>query len=232
MRIAIIPARSGSKRVVNKNAKDFLGTPIIGRVIEVIKQSEIFDRVIVSTDSDELSQLSKKFGAEVPFVRPIELSGDFIGTTEVIAHAVKFLQLDNEASVQVCCVYPTSVLMVAKDLKDSLRLFEENKWKYVFAASSPNSSPFRAFKKLGSGGIEMLFPNHWESRSQDLPDCFVDAGFFYWAAPETWIQGEPIFGPNSTFIQIPEFRALDINTQDDWDQAESIFKIYMSDTSK
>ena len=228
MRIAIIPARGGSKRITSKNIKNFLGTPIIGRVIVTLRQSQIFDRIIVSTDSEEIAAVAKKFGAEVPFVRPNELADDFAGTSEVITHAIENLQLETALDTQVCCVYPTSVLMNSIDLKDSLELLQTQEWQFVFAASQPNSSPFRSFIKSGSGGLEMLFPQYWGSRSQDLPDCFVDAGFFYWATAKTWIQAEPIFGPNSTFIEIPDMRAIDVNTEDEWLRAESIFEIISS----
>jgi len=228
MRIAIIPARGGSKRITNKNVKNFLGTPIIGRVISNLRESQIFDRVIVSTDSEEIAAVAKKYGAEVPFMRPNELADDFAGTSEVIAHAIESLQLQTALDTQVCCVYPTSVLMNSNDLKDSLGLLQTQKWQFVFAASQPNSSPLRSFTKSELGGLEMLFPNYWGSRSQDLPNCFVDAGFFYWATANTWIQAEPIFGPNSTFVEIPEMRAIDVNTEDEWLRAESIFEIISS----
>lgn len=232
MRIAIIPARGGSKRIANKNIKSFLGVPIIGLVIGNLRDSGIFDRIIVSTDSEEIARVAKGFGAEVPFVRPIELSDDHAGTTEVIAHAVQALQLHNETDVQVCCVYPTSVLMNSDDLMESLKLLQEQKWQYVFAASQPNSSPLRSFKKSRLGGTEMLFPNYWGSRSQDLPACFVDAGFFYWANAKTWVIGEPIFGAYSTFIEVPEIRAIDVNTESDWLRAESTFELLKSDRIK
>ena len=228
MRIAIIPARGGSKRIPNKNIKNFLGSPIIGRVIGTLSESQIFDRIIVSTDSEEIAVVAKKYGAEVPFMRPSELADDFAGTSEVITHAIDSLQLETTLDTQVCCVYPTSVLMNSNDLKDSLELLQTQEWEYVFAASQPNSSPLRSFTKSELGGLEMLFPKYWSSRSQDLPDCFVDAGFFYWATAKTWIQAEPIFGPNSTFVDIPEIRAIDVNTEDEWLRAESIFEIISS----
>ena len=228
MRIAIIPARGGSKRITNKNIKNFLGTPIIGRVISTLRESQIFDRIIVSTDSEEIAAVAKYFGAEVPFIRPCELADDFTGTSEVITHAIDSLQLKTSLDAQVCCVYPTSVLMNSNDLKDSLELLQTQEWEYVFAASQPNSSPLRSFTKSELGGLEMLFPKYWGSRSQDLPDCFVDAGFFYWATAKTWIQAEPIFGPNSTFVDIPDIRAIDVNTEDEWLRAESIFEIISS----
>ena len=232
MNVALIPARSGSKRLPHKNIKLLNGRPLLSYSIVSAIESGLFAEVIVSTDSEEIARVAKGFGAEVPFVRPIELSDDHAGTTEVIAHAVQALQLHNETDVQVCCVYPTSVLMNSDDLMESLKLLQEQKWQYVFAASQPNSSPLRSFKKSRLGGAEMLFPNYWGSRSQDLPACFVDAGFFYWANAKTWVTGEPIFGAYSTFIEVPEIRAIDVNTESDWLRAESIFELLKSDRIK
>ena len=232
MRIAIIPARGGSKRIANKNIKSFLGVPIIGRVIGNLKDSGIFDRIIVSTDSEEIARVSEEFGAEVPFIRPNELSDDYAGTTEVITHAIESLRLQHETNIEVCCVYPTAVLMNAIDLLESLKLLQDQKWQYVFAASHPNSSPFRSFKKSRLGGVEMLFPNYWGSRSQDLPESYVDTGFFYWATASSWGKAEPIFDTNSTFIVIPEIRAIDINTESDWLRAEAIFELISSGKMK
>jgi pseudaminic acid cytidylyltransferase len=232
MRIAIIPARGGSKRIANKNINSFLGVPIIGRVIGNLRDSGIFDRIIVSTDSAEIARVSKEFSAEVPFIRPKELSGDYVGTTEVIAHAIETLQLHHETDIQVCCVYPTAVLMNSIDLLASLKLLQDQKWQYVFAATQPSSSPYRSFKKSPLGGVDMLFPNYWGSRSQDLPESFVDIGFFYWATAWSWLKAEPIFGTNSTFIEIPEIRAIDINTESDWLRAEAIFELISSGKMK
>ena len=225
MRVAIIPARGGSKRIPDKNTRDFLGVKIIGRVIKMLEEVNLFDRIIVSTDSDEIALVAREFGAEVPFIRPSNLADDFSGTSEVITHAIATLGLQNDPETQVCCVYPTSVLMTAKDLLYSIELFRSEKWKFVFAASRPNSSPLRSFKKADSGGLEMLFPHYWTTRSQDLPICFVDAGFFYWGTTETWMKAEPIFDSRSTFVEIPECRAIDINTEADWLQAESVFEL-------
>ena len=231
MRIAIIPARGGSKRIPNKNIKHFIGIPIIGRVIDFLKDTDLFDRIIVSTDSKEIAEVSQQFGAEVPFMRPSTLADDFAGTNEVIAHAIQNLNLQYMKDTYICCVYPTSILMTLNDLALSLKLISEEDWRFVFAATQPNSSPLRSFRKTESGGLEMLFPEHLESRSQDLIPCFNDAGFFYWASTESWLSEEPVFGARSTFIEVPEIRAIDINTESDWIQAEMIFRIINGEIS-
>jgi pseudaminic acid cytidylyltransferase len=224
MNIAIIPARGGSKRIPNKNFRNFLGTPIIGRVIENLKSSDLFERIIVSTDSIEIATLAKEFGAEVPFIRPSELSDDLTGTSAVISHAVQALGTAVSATTNVCCVYPTAVLLTSEDLKQALCTLESGKWKFVFAGARFISSPLRGFVKYDSGGVGMIFPENQESRSQDLPDCFFDVGLFYWSRVENWLQESEIFCSESTFVEIPEVRAIDINTEKDWNHAELVYE--------
>ena len=230
MRIAIIPARGGSKRIPGKNIREFLGTPVIGRVIKTLKESQLFDRIIVSTDDKDVSQISLDYGAEVPFIRPATLSDDFTGTAEVVIHAIKTLNLREDRYTQICCVYPTSVLLKFEDIFESLKLLNQSEWLFVFAATKPNSSPFRSFVKDESGGLEMLFPKYWQTRSQDLRECYVDAGLLYWGTVQGWLGNQPIFGPSSTFIEIPQSRVVDINTESDWLQAELIYRLLEAET--
>jgi N-acylneuraminate cytidylyltransferase len=223
MKIAIIPARAGSKRIPNKNIKHFSGKPIIAHVIERLSESKFFDRIVVSTDSEKIAKISRELGAEVPFIRPKNLADDFTGTIEVINHAIEELKLGMNDVNYVCCVYPTSVLLNTNELEHAFKLLLTNKWRFVFAATEPNSSPLRSFTQNKIGGVKMLFPENWGNRSQDLPKCYVDSGFFYWAKSNDWLNNEPIFDESSTFIEIPQFRAIDINTDADWKWAENVF---------
>jgi N-acylneuraminate cytidylyltransferase len=152
------------------------------------------------------------------------LSDDFTGTTEVIAHAIELLELENASEILVCCVYPTAVLMMPEDLNKSLKTIEDGDWEFVFAGARLASPPLRSFAREKSGGVKMLFPEFWPSRSQDLPECFGDAGFFYWSRADNWKNGHEIFGANSTFVEIPDFRAIDINTEADWKHAEMVYE--------
>jgi len=223
MQIAIIPARSGSERIPSKNTKHFLGTPIIGRVITLIKQSDLFDRIIVSTDSKEIADLAENYGAEVPFLRPTKLSDNFADTKSVIAHAIETLAIKT-TKVDYCCVYPTSVLMTQEDLKQSYILYTEGSWEFVFTAFMMEPSPLRGFEiDIETGGLIMLHPKYWDFRSQDLPPTYLDAGLLYWGNERSWKSKEPIFGPRSSFLEIPKNRAVDINNFDDWVKAEHIY---------
>ena len=224
MNVAVIPARGGSKRIPRKNIREFCGKPMIAWPIEVAKQSDLFDHIIVSTDDKEIADVSIKFGAEVPFMRPVELSNDYTGTTEVITHAVSWMHEQGWQPDVVCCIYATSVLLNMDDLVKGFEALNTGKWKYTFSVTEFESSIFRSFKEIPSGGVEMFFPDHFNKRSQDLPIALHDAAQFYWGKPEAWLKGLEFFDKHSYPVKIPQWRIQDIDTGDDWKRAEILFK--------
>lgn len=225
MNIAIIPARGGSKRIPRKNINEFCGKPMIAWSIEVAKASGLFDRIIVSTDDIEIVEVAKHWGAEVPFMRPSELSNDYAGTTEVVAHAIQWC-LDHGLSVEaVCCIYATAPFIHVSDLKRGLDALEGGEWAYAFSVTNFAAPIFRSFKQTASGGIEMFFPEYFSSRSQDLPTALHDAGQFYWGRPSAWLKAIRIFDYHSVPVIIPSWRVQDIDTPDDWLRAELMHEI-------
>ena len=223
--IAIIPARGGSKRIPKKNIKDFLGKPIIAYSIEIAINCKLFDKVIVSTDDEDTKDVAIKYGAEVPFVRPKEIADDFTGTHEVIGHAVKWLEDNGKKMDYVCCIYPTAPLIEKEDLIKGYEIIKTGKWNYVIAATNFSYPIFRSFKNLPDGGLKMIFPEHYSSRSQDLPEVYHDAGLFYWAKPETWKKKPEGYSDKNSIVKIPNYRIQDIDTLEDWKRAEIIYKI-------
>lgn len=224
MNIAVIPARGGSKRIPRKNIKDFCGKPMIAWSIEVAKASGLFDHIIVSTDDAEIAEVAKQWGAEVPFMRPDELSNDNAGTTGVIAHATQWALEKGWPVTAVCCIYATAPFVQADDLKRGLEGLESGDWEYAFAATDFAAPIFRSFKQRANGGIEMFFPDHFSTRSQDLPTALHDAGQFYWGHPSAWMEDKRIFDWHSMPIIIPRWRVQDIDNHDDWARAELIYK--------
>ena len=224
MNIAVIPARGGSKRIPKKNIKEFCGKPMISYSIDVAKSTGLFQDIIVSTDSEEITQVSKKYGANVPFTRPAELSDDFTTTGSVMAHAVNWIQENMGELSAVCCIYSTAPFIQRDDLIKGYNKLLTNKWEFVFSATSFVYPIQRAFMKLKKDGIKMFNPEHFETRSQDLPEAYHDAGQFYWGKPDTWLNEEAIFSESSTFHEIPNYRVVDIDTENDWKRAEILFK--------
>jgi pseudaminic acid CMP-transferase len=232
MKIAIIPARGGSKRIPKKNSKPFCGKPMLAWSIETAQKSNLFDQIIVSTDDSEIANIAKQCEATVPFVRPMELSDDYAGTIPVIAHATRWA-IDQGLDIQaVCCIYATAPLLQEQDLQRGLEALQSGDWDYAFAVTDFPSSIFRAFKQMPDGGLQMFFPEHFTTRSQDLPVALHDAGQFYWGRPDAWLKNKPIFDRTSKPIIIPRWRVQDIDTPDDWERVEKLKYLIDTDTNR
>jgi pseudaminic acid cytidylyltransferase len=225
MKIAVIPARGGSKRIPRKNIKEFCGKPMIAWPIEVAKESGLFEHIIISTDDEEIAEISKSCGAEVPFMRSAELSDDYVGTTEVIAHAVSWMQEQKWQLEAVCCIYATSVFLTTEDLEKGFDAMSNGNWSYAFSVTDFEYPIFRSFKENSFGGVEMFFPEHFENRSQDLPIALHDAAQFYWGKPNAWLENLNLFENHSFPVKLPRWRIQDIDTIDDWKWAELLFKM-------
>jgi len=221
--IAIIPARGGSKRIPKKNIKDFFGKPLIAYSIETALASKLFDKVVVTTDDEAIAKIAKAYGAEVPFLRPKELSGDFTGTDEVINHTIKYLKGRGEVFDYVCTIYATAPLLESKYLIEG---FEKLKNSDAINAFSSTSMPFpiqRTFKVNDSGRCEMFTSEHYMTRSQDLEEAYQDAGQFYWSKLGI-ISAEIMFGKDSIPIILPRHLVQDIDTSEDWKRAELMYQ--------
>jgi pseudaminic acid cytidylyltransferase len=222
--VAVIPARGGSKRIPRKNVRDFMGRPIMAWPIAAAQQAGVFDHVIVSTDNEAIAQVGRDCGAQVPFIRPDSLSDDHTGTTDVVAHAVDWALRSGWDVSLVCCIYATAALVQAEDLRQGLEILQGGTWEYVFSASTFPAPVFRAFRRDARSGVEMLFPEHVTSRSQDLPEALHDAGQFYWGRAHAWLERKPVFASHSTPMVLPRWRVQDIDDEEDWRRAERVFR--------
>jgi N-acylneuraminate cytidylyltransferase len=220
MLVAVIPARGGSKRIPRKNIRKFGGKPMIAHSIDCALQGRLFDRVIVSTDDEEIAAVAREVGAEVPFMRPPELSDDHAATIPVIAHAVEWLRSNGADPTAVCCIYATAPFIDPDDLRKGWAVLAAGPWQYVFSATTFGYPIFRSFQRHPDGGLQMFFPEHFATRSQDLPEAMHDAGQFYWGQPHAWLGHLKLFEKWSTTVEIPRWRVQDIDTLDDWSRAE------------
>lgn len=220
MNIAIIPARGGSKRIPRKNIKDFHGKPIIAYSIEVAKESGCFDRIIVSTDNDEIASVAKTYGAEVPFNRPANVSDDFATTNEVLQHAINELKLNDNDNL--CCIYATAPFLESSSIQVGLEYLKINNIQYSFTATEYTFPIQRAFYLNSNGGAEMFQPEHMNTRSQDLVKSFHDAGQVYWGTVFAFRSGLGMFESHSKPILLNPLKVQDIDTLDDWMYAEAL----------
>lgn len=227
MKICIIPARGGSKRIKKKNVKIFCGKPIIAWSIELAKSSKIFDKIIVSTDDKKIANIAISHGAEVPFLRPKKLSDDYTQTVPVIAHAIKWISKNFSKPSYVCCIYATAPFLKKNDLKNGLKILIKSGSQYTFSATD-YSYPIQRSFRINKRKIEMFYPMHYNSRSQDLEEAFHDAGQFYWGLTDAWLNEKPIISQNAKPIFIPRNRVVDIDTLEDWNVAEQMFRVFQS----
>lgn len=232
MKLAIIPARGGSKRIPRKNIKSFCGKPMIARSIEAALQSGCFDRVIVSTDDAEIAEVARQHGAEVPFIRPAELADDHTATIPVIRHAIEWFIARGESPRHVCCVYATAPFVSGEDIGQGLKMLIENDCAYAFSVTSYAFPIQRAIRITHEGRVEMFSPEYFATRSQDLEEAYHDAGQFYWGQAGAWLEGKPLFGLHSVPIVLPRHRVQDIDTPEDWARAEWLFKAMQAQTEQ
>tara|TARA_R110001583_G_scaffold185625_1_gene345861 strand:+ start:11795 stop:12487 length:693 start_codon:yes stop_codon:yes gene_type:complete len=224
VKVAVIPARGGSKRIPRKNIKPFFGKPMIAWSIEAARESGCFDRVIVSTDDDEIADVAREYGAEAPFFRPPELSNDYAGTLPVIRHAVEWLEANGEAPEQVCCLYATAPFVQSTDLSRGLELLLQEGCDYAFSVTSFPFPIQRAVRLTHNNRVAMFQPEHFHTRSQDLEEGYHDAGQFYWGQASAWKAEAQLFGEQSVAVMLPRERVQDIDTPEDWRRAELLFQ--------
>jgi N-acylneuraminate cytidylyltransferase len=223
--IAIIPARGGSKRIPRKNIKMLLGKPIIGYAIENAISSGLFESVIVSTDDEEIAEISKSFGAEVPFFRTSELSDDFATTVDVIADTISNLGEKFDTDTLVCCIYPVTPLLRYERISQAITCLKNENWDYVFSGQLLPISLNRTFELNNSGVVKINNLDHVYTRTQDLSTSYYDAGQFYLGHRASWAQRKSIFGSNSTIIKMSKLEAIDVDTLDDWEDMETLVQL-------
>lgn len=228
MRLAVIPARGGSKRIPGKNVRDFCGRPIIAYSIEAALNSELFDQVIVSTDDRNISTTAKRYGASVPFVRPASISDDHTGTNAVVRHAIEWFVERGEQVAQVCCIYPTAPFIQIETLKAGYELLVQRGKSFAFSVTSFPFPVQRALRINPRNEVEAMYPEMSQVRSQDLDEAYHDAGQFYWGTAEAFVGEHELFSNCSVPVVIPRHLVQDIDTEEDWIRAEWMYRALTS----
>lgn len=224
MKLAIIPARGGSKRIPYKNIKLFSGKPIIAYSIEAAIQSRIFDKVVVSTDNAEIASVAREYGAEIPFTRPHDLADDYTGTNDVVKHAVEWYQEQGQKIEAVCCIYATAPFICSEYLRKGYDLLCSTKHAYAFSVTSFPFPIQRALKVNDSGEVQAFWPENNDIRSQDLEESYHDAGQFYWGLTDAFLEDKVIYSKDSMAVLLPRHLVQDIDTVEDWRHAELMYE--------
>ena len=226
--VCIIPARGGSKRIPRKNIKLFHGIPLLAYSIKVALKSNLFDKVVVSTDDEEIAKIAIEYGATVPFLRPKELSDDFTGTGAVINHTLEYLKNSGEEFDYCCTIYATAPFLNEKYLIEGFEKLKSSSAKNAFSCTSMPFPIQRTFKIAQNERCEMFWPENFMKRSQDLEEAYQDAGQFYWTNLNI-NSNEIIFGKDSIPIILPRHLVCDIDTLEDWTRAEFMYKSLFQD---
>lgn len=217
--IAIITARGGSKRIPKKNIKNFCGKPIIAYSIEAALQSDLFDTVMVSTDSEEIASIAREFGADVPFMRSEATSNDYADTTDVLKEVISEYEKKGLNFDSFCCIYPTAPFVTPDKLRNSYEMLLAEDVYNVIPMVQFSFPPQRGMI-LDGKYIKPAYPEHINKRSQDLEAILHDCGQFYWCKTEEFIKNPDILGNHTIPYMVPETEVQDIDNDSDWELAE------------
>lgn len=217
--LAIIPARGGSKRIPRKNIKPFMGKPIIAYSIEAALQSGIFDEVMVSTDDEEIAEMAKQYGANVPFMRSKKNSDDHATMEDVIEEVLNEYYCQNKSFDSFCCILSTAPFLRSMSLINSHIKLLDGQYDSLFPVLRFTYPIQRALRQI-DGKIVMREPQYIHSRSQDLEPMYHDSGLFYWMTVSKFMEVKEIFCDNSGMIELSDLEVQDIDTYEDWRMAE------------
>ncbi len=228
MKLCVIPARGGSKRIPRKNIRPFAGLPIIAWSIRAARETGLFDRVVVSTEDEEIAAVAREHGADIPYLRPKDLADDHTGTDAVVKHAIAWHREQGFDVSHACCIYATAPFVRARYLKEGHdRLLASGK-SFAFSVTSfpfPIQRALRLTADGGESGVEAMQPEHIDTRSQDLEPAYHDAGQFYWGTAAAFLNDEVIFSRASIPILLPRWLVQDIDTEEDWRRAELLHQV-------
>lgn len=225
MKLAVIPARGGSKRIPRKNIRDFMGKPIIAYSIEAALESRAFDEVMVSTDDDEVAEIAQQYGALIPYRRPKHIANDHAIILDVLKDVVAWYEANRVLPDYVCCIYATAPFVAAPDLRDAIERIDGTNHGGAMSVSKFTFPIQRALEVRGSGALKMINEEHLTTRSQDLPEAYMDAAHFL-LLRGTAIKSCRIspLEQNLMPVEIPTYRVQDIDSPEDWVRAELLYK--------
>jgi N-acylneuraminate cytidylyltransferase len=224
VKIAVIPARGGSKRIPRKNIRMFCGKPIIAYSISAAQESRLFDQIVVSTDDKEIATVARDAGATTPFIRPSEIADDFTGTNAVVKHAVTWFATQGHDVTHACCIYATAPLIQTRFIQEGYDALTQTGAAFAFSITSYAFPIQRALRVTSDGHVDAFYPEHRLTRSQDLEPAYHDAGQFYWGTARAFLDDTPLFSSQSAGVVLPRLFVQDIDTPEDWEQAEFMYR--------
>jgi pseudaminic acid cytidylyltransferase len=223
--LAIIPARGGSKRIPLKNIKIFLGKPIISYSIEAALNSQLFDEIIVSTDNEDIAEISRHSGANVPFIRSAENSDDFATLSDVVFEVVNKYAEVGKNFENVCCILPTAPFITNQQLLDAFNKLKNESLDSVCSVFKFSYPVLRSLEFTKDNKLKMVWPKYLNTRSQDLKSVYHDTGLFYWVRTSEFLIEKTLFCKNGSAIILSELEVQDIDDETEWRIAELKYKL-------
>jgi pseudaminic acid cytidylyltransferase len=223
--IALIPARGGSRRIPRKNVRPFLGVPAIQRTIATVSGSGVVDRIIVSTDDDEIAGLARDVGAEVPGPRPVDLADDHTTTLAVVRHAITAWFAAVDPATPLWVVYPAALLLRVEDLQRAQDTMERAEAAFLVPVLRYPHPVERRLRIGQDGRLRADDPEHLSTRTQDLEPAFHDAGQFYVGCIASWLESSPLEHERTVGMKLAADRAVDIDEPEDWERAERLAEL-------
>ena len=215
--LAIIPARGGSKGILQKNIKLLSGKPLIAWTIEEAKKAKCINKIIVSTDDKKIVKIAKQYGAEVPFLRPTELSKDETTTAETVLHAVEKLPRFD----WILVLQPTSPFRTATDIDNFFRFCLNHKANSATSICKVNKHPYYTYKINDSLKLQSFSKKHVESsRRQDLPGAYSLNGALYLVKTDWFLNHKSFINEETLGYLMSSEKSVDIDTIEDWNWAE------------
>ncbi len=221
--IAIITARGGSKRIPKKNIKEFYGKPIIAYSIQAATNTDLFDEVMVSTDSEDIKAIAEQYGAVVPFLRSEATSNDYADTTDVLKEVLTEYEKRGKLFDIFCCIYPTAPFVTPEKLINAHKLLQDDDVYNVIPMVPFSFPPQRGMMRAGKF-IKAAYPDYINMRSQDLEEVLHDCGQFYWCKTKEFLKNPDILSNHTVPYVVPEIEVQDIDNQSDWELAEMKYK--------
>lgn len=223
--IAIITARGGSKRIPKKNIKEFCGKPIIAYSIKAALDSGVFDEVMVSTDSEEIAEIARKYGAKVPFMRSEKNSDDYATTADVLTEVLGEYEKRGESFDYMSCIYPTAPFVTGEKLCNAMNRLKEKGAIMAMPVVAFSYPPQRGYI-IEEGIMNMKWKENFSKRSQDLDKMYHDAGQFYIFEVKGFINKKGVIFEDIVPVIVDELEVQDIDNETDWKLAEMKFKLF------
>ena len=225
MRVGIIPARGGSKRIPGKNIRLFAGEPVIAHSIRAALESDCFDEVVVSTDDESIAATARMHGACIPFMRPAKLADDYTVLADVIAHALRWYDFHERPVTHACCIFATAPFLSAAFLRAGRDALLSSGKHFALAVTSFDFAVQRALRINADGSLDAMYPEYRLARSQDLDAGWHDAGQFCWGTAEAFLEKMTVFSPNTVAVKLPRHMVQDLDTPEDWHRAELMYQV-------